>query len=235
MEMNLSDYAYNQDDRWYIDPNVSLGEQDAFINNLRAAQAQDNAQIEAQTRALGTQVPSQLGGLTGAGSYFRSRYQTPQTNQTVADLRAAMQAQAVNDALQNEYKKAKKLYKDAQNAATKSGGGGGNGNTEVEQKDNGAGDKLEYKLEDTKEVYTGEGIDMSAEENRGDPNRQKMLEYAQNGDEAGLRQWLKDNGYSGIVLETTITALKNRDDWNQNNGGKGPALPGKSDTSGGGW
>lgn len=231
--MNLEDYAYNQDGRWYVDPNVSLGEQDAFINNLRAAQAQDNAQIEAQTRALGTQVPSQLGGLTGADSYFKSRYQTPQTNQTVADLRAVMQAQAVNDALQNEYKKAKKLYKDAQNAATKGGGTSGTGNTAVEQKDNGAGDKLQYKLEDTKEVYTGEGIDMSAEENRGEPNRQKMLEYAHNGDEAGLRQWLKDNGYSGIALDVTVDALKKSDDWNKNNGGKSSNLPGRG--NGGGW
>jgi hypothetical protein len=145
-----------------------------------------------------------------------------------------MQAQAVNDALQNEYKKAKKLYKDAQNAATKGGGTGGNGNTEVEQKDNGAGDKLQYKLEDTKDVYVGEGIDMSADENRGEPNRQKMLEYAHNGDEAGLRQWLKDNGYSGITLDVTVNALKNRDDWNKNNGGKGSGLP-ERNTDSGGW
>ena len=95
-------------------------------------------------------------------------------------------------------------------------------------------DKLEYKLEDTKEVYTGEGIDMSAEENRGDPNRQKMIEYAQNGDEAGLRQWLKDNEYSGLVLETIVSALMNRDDWNKNNGGKNSVLPEKN-TNGGGW
>lgn len=116
--MNLEDYAYNDDGRVYINPQVSLDEQNEFINNLRNTQAQDNAQIEAQTRALGTQVPSQLGGLTGAGGYFRSRYQTPQTNQAIADLKAAAQAQAINQSLQNEVNKIKKKYQDAYRANT---------------------------------------------------------------------------------------------------------------------
>lgn len=116
--MNLDDYAYNQDDRWYVNPQVALDEQNAFINNLRNLQAQDNAQITQQTRNLGTQVPSQLGGLVGGGGYFKSRYQTPQTNQTVANLRTAAQAQALQTLLANEIEKAKKKYKDAQNAAT---------------------------------------------------------------------------------------------------------------------
>lgn len=111
--MNLEDYAYNQDDRWYVDPQVALDEQNAFINNIRAEQAQNNAQIESQTRALGTQVPSQLGGLVGGGGYFRSRYQTPQTNQAIADLRATAQAQAMKQLLKNEVEKAKKAYSDA--------------------------------------------------------------------------------------------------------------------------
>lgn len=116
--MNLDDYAYNQDDRWYVNPQVALDEQNAFINNLRNLQAQDNAQITQQTRNLGTQVPSQLGGLVGGGGYFRSRYQTPQTNQTIANLRTAAQAQALQTLLANEIEKAKKKYKDAQNSAT---------------------------------------------------------------------------------------------------------------------
>lgn len=116
--MNLDDYAYNQDDRWYVNPQVALDEQNAFINNLRNLQAQDNAQITQQTRSLGTQVPSQLGGLVGGGGYFRSRLQTPQTNQTIANLRTAAQSQALQTLLYNELEKAKKKYKDAQNAAT---------------------------------------------------------------------------------------------------------------------
>lgn len=117
--MNLEDYAYEDDGRWYIRPEVALNEQNAFINNYRNIEAQNNAQIAQQTRALGTQVPSQLGGLVGGGGYFRSRYQTPQTNQIVADLRSQMQGQALQTVLQNELEKAKKKYKDAQNSALK--------------------------------------------------------------------------------------------------------------------
>lgn len=117
--MNLEDYAYEDDGRWYIRPEVALNEQNAFINNYRNIEAQNNAQIAQQTRALGTQVPSQLGGLVGGGGYFRSRLQTPQTNQIVADLRSQMQGQALQTVLQNELEKAKKKYKDVQNSALK--------------------------------------------------------------------------------------------------------------------
>ena len=122
--MNLEDYAYEDDGRWYIRPEVALNEQNASINNYRNIEAQNNAQIAQQTRALGTQVPSQLGGLVGGGGYFRSRHQTPQTNQIVADLRSQMQGQALQTILQNELEKAKKKYKDAQNSALKTSNAG---------------------------------------------------------------------------------------------------------------
>lgn len=113
--MNLEDYAYEENDRWYVNPQVALDEQNAFINNLRNLQAQDNAQITQQIRGLGAQVPSQLGGLVGGGGYFRSRYQTPQTNQLVASLKTLAQKQALQMALNNELEKAKKQYSDAEN------------------------------------------------------------------------------------------------------------------------
>lgn len=119
--MNLEDYAYNEDGRWYVNPQVSLDEQNAFIDNYRNIEAGNNAQITQQTRDLGTQIPSQLGGLVGGGNYFRSRYQTPQTNQTVADLRATAQAAALQTALQNEIAKKQKQYKDAYRAANERG------------------------------------------------------------------------------------------------------------------
>lgn len=128
--MNLEDYAYLDDGRWYVNPNVSLNEQNAFINNLRNLQAQDNAQIEQQTRGLGTQVPSQLGGLTGAGSYFRSRYQTPQTNLTVAELRSKMQNEALERVINNELAKGKKKYQDAYRAAQERSSNSNNNNNE---------------------------------------------------------------------------------------------------------
>lgn len=116
--MNLEDYAYEDDGRWYVNPQVSLDEQNAFINNFRGTQAQNNAEIESQTRNLGTQAPSQLGGLSGGSGYFKSRYQTPQTNQTIADLRAVAQASALQSALSNEVSKAQKRYRDAYRAAS---------------------------------------------------------------------------------------------------------------------
>lgn len=156
--MNLDDFSYEYDGRRYVDPNVLLADQNAFIDNYRNLQAQNNAQIAQQTRALGTQVPSQLGGLTGGGSYFRSRYQTPQTNQAIAELRTAAQAQALQQALQNELEKAKKKYKDAQNKATAGGGGGSNDfNFEVDRKRVG-GDPLDTVKTGEDEISLSEGV-----------------------------------------------------------------------------
>lgn len=129
--MNLDDFSYIDNDRRYVNPQVSLNEQNAFIDNLRNTQRQDTAQIRQDTYNLGTAVPSNLGGLAGGSNYFKSRYQTPQTNSMVADLRAAAQSQALNTLLSNEIGKAQKRYNDAYRAAKKrkanSDGGGGGG------------------------------------------------------------------------------------------------------------
>ena len=119
--MNLEDYAVLDNGRWYVDPQVSLNEQNAFINNWRNVEAQNNAEIARQTRNLGTQVPSQLGGLVGGGSYFRARQQTPVTNQTIADLKATMQGKALELALNNLIQKYKKKYSDAENSGASGG------------------------------------------------------------------------------------------------------------------
>lgn len=136
--MNLDDFSYIDNDRRYVNPQVSLNEQNAFIDNLRNAQGQDTAQIRQDTYNLGTAVPSNLGGLAGGSSYFKSRYQTPQTNSMVADLRAAAQSQALNTLLSNEIGKAQKRYNDAYRAAKKrktnsNGGGGGDPNDYLER------------------------------------------------------------------------------------------------------
>lgn len=135
--MNLDDFSYSEDDRRYIKPEVSLNEQNAFIDNLRSVQEKNNAEIAQDTYNLGTDISSNLGGLVGGESYFQSRYQTPQTNSLVADLRAAAQAQALNTAMSNELAKAKKRYNNAYRAASKraaarsTGGGGGGGYDDV--------------------------------------------------------------------------------------------------------
>lgn len=117
------------EDRKYINPQVSLDEQLGFIDNLRATQQANNAEIRQDTYNLGTAVPSNLGGLVSGEGYFTSRYQTPQTNALVADLRATAQAQALSDVLKNEQEKMKQRYQKARQAYNRrnrnSGGGGG--------------------------------------------------------------------------------------------------------------
>lgn len=127
MDNILPDNEYQEiEGRSYINPQVSLDESNAFIDNLRSVQGQQNQEIFSDTQMLGTDVPSVMGGLTGGNSYFTSRYQTPQTNSAVANLRAAAQAQALNDVLSNEQAIWKKRYQDAYRAAQRRSSGGGN-------------------------------------------------------------------------------------------------------------
>lgn len=129
--LNDSDFV-EVEGRYYTNPQVALDESNKFIDNLRSTQQANNQQIQTDTYNLGTAVPSNLGGLTspvtdgngGAGmSYFTSRLQTPQTNSAVANLRAAAQAQALNEVLANEqaiwknrYQNAYRNYQKRQNA-----------------------------------------------------------------------------------------------------------------------
>lgn len=123
--------------RVYPNPQTGIDETNTFIDNLRATQGQQNQEITQQTQNLGTNIPTNLGGLTGAEGYFTSRYQTPQTNANVANLRATAQAKALNDVLANEQAIWKKKYQDAYRAYQKSAynranrsyarGGGNNG------------------------------------------------------------------------------------------------------------
>lgn len=142
MESYLPENEYKEvEGRAYLNPQVAVDESNTFIDNLRASQNRQNQEISTDTQRLGTNVPSDLGGLIGADSYFASRYQTPQTNSVVANLRTAAQANALNQILQNEQAIWKKKYQDAYRNYQKrsynraygggSGGnsGGNNGNT----------------------------------------------------------------------------------------------------------
>lgn len=149
--MNLDQFSVVVDeDTRAINPQTSLGEQNAFIENLRNAQAQQNAEIQQQTHDLGTDVPSQLGGLTGGEGYFQARYQTPYTNAAVGDLRAAAQAQALSEAYDLELARANSRYNAAAKAAreraarrNRYGGGGGGGNNPTMPTNNAGEDVLE--------------------------------------------------------------------------------------------
>lgn len=139
MESYLPENEYKEvEGRAYLNPQVAVDESNAFIDNLRASQNRQNQEIATDTQRLGTNVPSDLGGLVGADSYFASRYQTPQTNSVVANLRAAAQANALNQILQDERAMWKKKYQDTYRDYQKrqyrkaygggSGGGSGGGN-----------------------------------------------------------------------------------------------------------
>lgn len=162
--MNLDDYSYEFEDRRYLNPQVSLDEQNAFINNLRNSQVDRNAEIARQTYALGTQTPSSLGGLAGGSGYFRSRYQTPQINSMISDLRAAAQAQALTTLLQNEIDKEKKRYKKAANAANNRATNPQNQPWTTKTEDDGSDDPLNVEYDYTEEVPIGGSADQNEKE-----------------------------------------------------------------------
>lgn len=145
--------------RQYLNPQVGVDESNTFIEKLRAAQGQQNQEITQQTQRLGTDVPTNLGGLTGAESYFTSRYQTPQTNAAVSSLRAAAQAQALSEVLANEEAMWKKRYQDAYRNYQKrqygsNGGDGGNGGNGDDEAGRGA---VEEYATDENDSYTVSG------------------------------------------------------------------------------
>lgn len=153
--MNLDEFSTVVDDRRYIKPQVALDESNAFIENLRNTQGQRTAEIAQDTYNLGTAVPSNLGGLGGSGSYFTSRYQTPQTNEVVANLRATAQAQALNDAMNNALAQAKQRYNNAYKAAQRrSGATGLTGPTNPTSPTNPTGSKLPITTNENNERTT---------------------------------------------------------------------------------
>lgn len=152
--------------RTYVNPQAALGESGTFIDNLRQTQQANTQQITQDTYNLGTAVPSNLGGLMGGEGYWTSRYQTPQTNATVANLRSAAQAKALNDVLANEqaiwknrYQQAyrnyqKRAYNKA-NSGSGSSGGNNNGNTSTWD------GEVDTEESPTKESYAIPGTDLS--------------------------------------------------------------------------
>ncbi len=131
--------TYTFEDRTYLNPTVSRDEQLGFIDRLREIENKDLQKIATDTHNLGSDLPSNMGGLSGVGTpnslgvsgadtgsagIWRNRFERPQTNSLVSGLRAAAQASALNTALNNtlnQYKhRYNKAYSDAQKAAAAS-------------------------------------------------------------------------------------------------------------------
>ena len=116
--MNENEYL-KVNDRYYVNPQLSVDESEQFLEKLKTAQAEGNARIAQETHNLGTDVPSSMGGLSGSGGVWQQRYQNPQVNSMVADLKATAQAQALNETLSNLMSQKQQEYKNAYRAAYK--------------------------------------------------------------------------------------------------------------------
>lgn len=116
--MNENEYL-TVNDRYYVNPQLNVDESEQFLETLRNAQKQGNAQIAQDTHALGTDVPSSMGGLSGSGGIFEQRYQNPKVDSAVAKLRASMQADALSKTMNNIVSQKQEEYKNAYRAAYK--------------------------------------------------------------------------------------------------------------------
>ena len=205
--MNLDDFSYTENDRRYINPQVSLAEQNAFINNLRNNQQDWTDENISVTENLGTKIPSQLGGLTGGSGYFASRYQTPQTNSMVSDLRAAAQSQALSQLMNNEIAKAQKRYSDAYRAAKKreadANSNGGNGNDLADYLK-----ELKMNLNPDKSSNPMNVSEASEDDLASDPDLKQKLDAAR----ANLRVWERHR--ASWDKKNPFEALWTMDEWN---------------------
>ena len=205
--MNLDDFSYTENDRRYINPQVSLAEQNAFINNLRNNQQDWTDETISVAENLGTKIPSQLGGLTGGSGYFASRYQTPQTNSMVSDLRAAAQSQALSQLMNNEIAKAQKRYSDAYRAAKKresdASSNGGNSNDLAEYLK-----ELKMNLNPDKSSNPMNVSEASEDDLASDPDLKQKLDAAR----ANLRIWERHR--ASWDKKNPFEALWTMDEWN---------------------
>lgn len=110
--MDPSEY-YDFEDRRYINPTLSRDEQLGFVDTLRDTVGRNTAQINTQTKALGSDLSSTQGGLTGSNSYFTQRYQTLPIETQVQTLKATAQAKALNDLMNNYQNQAANRYNQA--------------------------------------------------------------------------------------------------------------------------
>jgi hypothetical protein len=120
---------YDFEDRRYVDPFLSRDEQLGFVDTLRNTVGRNTAQINTQTKALGSALPSTMGGLTGSNSYFTQRYQTMPIETQMQTLRATAQAKALNDLMTNYQNQIANRYRQAYR---KSGGSNGNNSNKVQ-------------------------------------------------------------------------------------------------------
>lgn len=116
--MNENEY-YEEEGKYYANPQLGLDETSQFLESFEAARQRENDRIAQETHALGTDVPSSMGGLSGSGGVWRQRYQNPQVAKMITDLDAEMQGQALSTALSNDLDKWQEKYNQAKRAYNK--------------------------------------------------------------------------------------------------------------------
>lgn len=121
---------FEVDSRKYVNPQTGLNESQQFIETLRDVQAQNTAEINQNTYNLGSQVPSNVGGLTGSEGLWQAQYQTPQVDAQIANLKAVANEAALNQMKsnlnaieQNRLRQAWRDYYRRQRDKANSGGG----------------------------------------------------------------------------------------------------------------
>lgn len=121
----MNDETISFEDRIYVNPEVSMAEQEQFMEKFRNVQGQNQSQINRDTYNLGTPVSSNLGGLTGAEGLWNVQYQRPAVNAAIENLRQVNMQQAVNTAMGNQQNaiaerlnQAKRAYYRAQQEAS---------------------------------------------------------------------------------------------------------------------
>lgn len=125
--MNPDEYI-NFENRYYQNPTLTRDETLSFVDSLRDTVQKDNASIAEQTQSLGTDVPSNLGGLTGSQGYFTQRYQTTPMEYQFNALKATAQADALNKLMNNYKAQAANRYNQAYRNAKAAAATAGNGN-----------------------------------------------------------------------------------------------------------
>lgn len=111
------DEFYEYEGRFYQNPTKTRDETLTFVDSLRDTVGRDNQAIATQTEMLGTNVPSNLGGLTGSEGYFAQRYQTTPIETQVSALKATAQADALNKLMTNYRNQAQNRYQQAYRSA----------------------------------------------------------------------------------------------------------------------
>lgn len=109
----MDNITINDEGLMEVSPTASRDATTAFIDQYRQLQGENTAQIGTAAHALGSDLTAQYGGLHGPSDYIKSRYQTPQTESRIANLRTTAQLAALNQLMQNEQNKWANRYNQA--------------------------------------------------------------------------------------------------------------------------